>query len=75
MGLYEIEVWTGGTNIVLNSKDMKFAGTGFRGGDDARYILGQTLTIDGGTTSWISFGEGFREPSDAPFGRGYAPGV
>jgi hypothetical protein len=43
--------------------------------DDARYILGQTIVIDGGTTSWISFGDGFRKPSDAPFGRGYVPGV
>ena len=47
----------------------------FLAGDDARYILGQTLVIDGGTTSWISFGDGFRHPSTAPFGRGYVPNV
>ncbi len=47
----------------------------FLSSDDARYILGQTLIIDGGTTSWISFGDGFRQTNDAPFGRGYVPGV
>ena len=47
----------------------------FLAGDDARYILGQTIVIDGGTTSWISFGDGFRHPGTDPFGRGYVPGV
>jgi NAD(P)-dependent dehydrogenase (short-subunit alcohol dehydrogenase family) len=47
----------------------------FLAGDDARYILGQTIVIDGGTTAWISFGDGFRHPSTAPFGRGYVPNV
>jgi len=47
----------------------------FLASDDARYILGQTLIIDGGTTGWIAFGDGFRQMTDAPFGRGYVPGV
>jgi NAD(P)-dependent dehydrogenase (short-subunit alcohol dehydrogenase family) len=43
-----------------------------------RFILGQTLVIDGGTTSWMPFGEQFRQPiadSGVQFGRGYVPGV
>lgn len=47
----------------------------FLASDDARYILGQTLVIDGGTTSWLSFDEGFKKTFDAPFGKGYVPGV
>jgi NAD(P)-dependent dehydrogenase (short-subunit alcohol dehydrogenase family) len=47
----------------------------FLASDDARYILGQTLVIDGGTTSWLSFDQGFKTHFDAPFGRGYVPGV
>jgi NAD(P)-dependent dehydrogenase (short-subunit alcohol dehydrogenase family) len=47
----------------------------FLAGPDSRYILGQSIVIDGGTTSWISFGEGFKQQSDAPFGRGYVPGI
>lgn len=45
---------------------------------DGRFILGQTLVIDGGTTSWMPFGEQFRQPiadSGVQFGRGYVPGV
>jgi NAD(P)-dependent dehydrogenase (short-subunit alcohol dehydrogenase family) len=41
----------------------------------ARYIVGQTLIVDGGTTSWMPFGEGFKQPMDASFGTGYVPGV
>ena len=47
----------------------------FLSSDDARYILGQTLIIDGGTTAWISFGDGFRQSNNTPFGRGYVPGI
>lgn len=42
---------------------------------DAQYIVGQTLVIDGGTTSWLPFSDAFRSRSKTPFGRGYVPGI
>ena len=41
----------------------------------ARYIVGQTIVVDGGTTSWLPFGEQFRQPMAAQFGKGYVPGI
>lgn len=43
--------------------------------DDAGYIVGQTLVIDGGTTSLMSLLSDFRAASTARFGIGYVPGV
>ncbi len=50
----------------------------FLASPDGRFVLGQTLIIDGGTTSWMPFGEQFRDPiadSGVQFGRGYVPGL
>ena len=41
----------------------------------ARYIVGQTLIVDGGTTSWMPFGEQFKQPMNMQFGKGYVPGL
>ena len=47
----------------------------FLASENARYIVGQTIVADGGTTSWMPFGDGFRQPMQAQFGKGYVPGL
>lgn len=43
--------------------------------DDARYIIGQTIVADGGTSALMSLIDDFRTESTARFGVGYLPGV
>jgi NAD(P)-dependent dehydrogenase (short-subunit alcohol dehydrogenase family) len=42
---------------------------------EARYVVGQTLIVDGGTTAWMPFSDAFRKPLGTRFGQGYVPGV
>jgi NAD(P)-dependent dehydrogenase (short-subunit alcohol dehydrogenase family) len=50
----------------------------FLASDDGRFIVGQTLVIDGGTSSWMAFNEQFRESmseAGVTFGKGYVAGL
>ncbi|MBS1851606.1 MAG: SDR family oxidoreductase [Acidobacteria bacterium] len=46
----------------------------FLASEDARYIIGHTLIVDGGTSAWHAFSEDFRKPSTAVWGKGYVKG-
>ena len=43
--------------------------------DDATYMIGQTVVLDGGTTTLMSLISDFRNESANRFGRGYVPGA
>jgi glucose 1-dehydrogenase len=47
----------------------------FLASEHARYILGQVLIVDGGTTAWMPFHKGFTGPTTNRFGSGYIPGL
>jgi len=45
----------------------------FFASDEARYVVGQTLIIDGGTTAWMAFGEGHTQRLHQAGDIGYVP--
>ncbi|MDD5727432.1 MAG: SDR family NAD(P)-dependent oxidoreductase [Victivallales bacterium] len=46
----------------------------FLAAEEGRYILGQTIIVDGGISSWMPFGDGFKKPMNCCFGKDYVPG-
>lgn len=42
---------------------------------DARYLIGQTLVVDGGTTSWLALSEDVRKKPLGRFGTDYVAGI
>jgi NAD(P)-dependent dehydrogenase (short-subunit alcohol dehydrogenase family) len=47
----------------------------FLASDDARYIIGQSLILDGGQGAIMPLTGDFREPRKEQWGRGYVPGI
>ena len=47
----------------------------FLASDEPRYIVAQTLVVDGGTISWVPFSEQFRKYMLGSIGKGYVPGI
>jgi len=50
----------------------------FLASEAGRFMLGQTLVIDGGTTSWMPFNDQFHQTlteRGIQFGKGYIPGL
>jgi len=43
--------------------------------DEAGYMIGQTIVLDGGTSSLMSLISDFRNESENRFGKGYVPGA